>query len=164
MQIRRLASSDNLRDVAQVYVRSWQDAYRGIVPQAYLDALASGSWMATLAGCVDRTWAVYEGGAVVGVCTYGPARDKAFTGWGEVVSIYVLPEWAGKGIGHALLEAALGSLRDEGFHSVYLWVLEDNHRARTFYERQGFAPNGDVMDVEVGGAFLRDLRYVKQLA
>lgn len=164
MQIRPLASSDNLRDVVQVYVRSWQYAYQGIVPQVYLDALAPDGWVATLAGYADRTWIASEGDAVVGVCTYGPARDEVFAGWGEVVSIYVLPERTGQGIGRALLDAALVSLRDEGFFKVYLWVLEENHRARAFYEGQGFVPNGDVVDFEVGGAPLREIRYVRRTA
>lgn len=51
----------------------------------------------------------------------------------------------------------------EGYVSVYLWVLEGNAAARAFYEQRGFVCNGDVMDVEVGGAPLREVRYVRAL-
>ena len=74
-----------------------------------------------------------EGGEIVGVCTYGPARGVAFAGWGEVVSLYVQPERMGRGIGSKLLGAALEALATEGFEDAYLWVLADNASARAFY-------------------------------
>ena len=33
-------------------------------------------------------------------------------------------------------------LRAEGFDSAVLWVLEDNPRARAFYEKFGWTPSG----------------------
>ena len=61
------------------------------------------------------------------------ARDPAMHGWGEVVSIYVLPECTGLGYGKALFAHAVHHLRENGFFKIYLWVLEENHRARAFY-------------------------------
>ena len=65
--------------------------------------------------------------------------------------------------GSRLLQASLDALSAEGFASVCLWVLEGNAAARAFYERCGFVCNGDVLDVEVGGAPLREVRYVRAL-
>lgn len=163
VEVRRLAPDDDRTAVAQVYVRTWRAAYAGIVEQAFLDALEPGAWAASLEERAGRTWAAYADGGVAGVCTYGPARDEALAGWGEVVSLYVLPERGGRGIGSRLLDAALDALAAEGFERAYLWVLEDNRGARAFYERRGFAPNGDVMEVEVGGSPLREVRYVRGL-
>lgn len=161
--VRRLDEGDDVRAVAGVYVASWLAAYRGLVPQAYLDALEPCVWEDSLKARAGRTWIACEGDEVVGVSTYGPARDVALSGWGEVVSIYVRPEHLHAGWGSRLLQASLGALSAEGYASVYLWVLEGNAAARAFCEQRGFVCNGDVMDVEVGGAPLREVRYVRAL-
>lgn len=163
VEVRRLAPHDDRAAVAQVYVSTWREAYAGIVEQEYLDALSPGAWAASLDDHADCTWVACAGGEAAGVCTYGPARDGALAGWGEIVSLYVLPERSGCGIGSRLLDAALDALAVEGFERAYLWVLEENRGARAFYERRGFAPNGDVAEVEVGGSAVREVRYVRGL-
>ena len=163
IEVRRLAPDDDLLAVAWVYVESWRTAYRRIVPQAYLDALAPDDWAGSLAARADRTWVACVDGQVVGVSTYGSARDDACLEWGEIISVYVLPDRWHSGVGRRLLDASVESLHAEGFECVYLWVLEDNARARTFYERCGFVWNGDELVTEVGGAPLREVRYVRSL-
>ena len=66
---------------------------------------------------------------VPGACRDGP-RDLEL--WG----IYLLAEYHGSGIGQALLDAAVGD------RPASLWVAEDNPRARAFYSRNGFEPDG----------------------
>ena len=115
IEVVRLAAGDDMAAVARVYARSWRHAYRGIVPQSYLDSLSEGFWQLGLEQSADRTFIAREGSEIVGVCTHGPARVEAFAGWGEIVSLYVLPERVGRGIGSKLLYAALGALAAEGF-------------------------------------------------
>ena len=45
-------------------------------------------------------------------------------------------------MGRALHDEVLDRLRAEGCGRCHLWVLEDNGRARTFYERLGWIENG----------------------
>ena len=78
-----------------------------------------------------------EGERVVGFASAGASRDT--DGEGELYAIYALPEAWGGGAGRALMHAALEALREEGFDTATLWVLEDNPRARRFYEREGWA-------------------------
>lgn len=163
IEVERLAAGDDLAAVASVYARSWRHAYRGIVPQGFLDALSEGFWQLGLEQSADRTFVAREGGETVGVCTYGPARVEAFVGWGEVVSLYVLPERTGGGIGSKLLDAALGALAAEGFERAYLWVLTDNAPARAFYERRGFRLLERENVVEIAGEQLREACYAKAL-
>lgn len=59
---------------------------------------------------------------------YGKARDPSLPDWGEIVSIYLLPEHFGKGYGSVLLKHA-------GYEDAYLWVWKDNKPARLFYEK-----------------------------
>ncbi len=58
---------------------------------------------------------------------------------------YVLPGHWGTGVAAALHDAALAPL---ACSEVKLWVLEENHRARRFYEKRGWAPNGETRVVE----------------
>lgn len=163
IEVVRLAAGDDMAAVARVYARSWRHAYRGIVPQSYLDSLSEGFWQLGLEQSADRTFIAHEGSEIVGVCTHGPARIEVFAGWGEIVSLYVLPERAGRGIGLKLLDASLGALAAEGFERAYLWVLADNAPARAFYERRGFQLLERENVDEIAGELLREACYAKSL-
>lgn len=63
-----------------------------------------------------------EKGSIIGCVAYGKARDKSLFSWGKIVSIYLLPEYFGKGYGNKLLESALLDLKQSGFQNIYLWV------------------------------------------
>jgi GNAT superfamily N-acetyltransferase len=57
-------------------------------------------------------------------------------------SLYVLPQWWKRGVGRALHDDVLARQRAGGCERCHLWVLEDNDRARRFYERLGWVENG----------------------
>ena len=77
-----------------------------------------------------------------------------------MISLYLLPEYMGKGYGKRLLETAVTELRKQGYANIFLWVLEENNRARNFYERFGFSPTGDLLETEIGGKALWEVRYI----
>ena len=76
------------------------------------------------------------------------------------MSIYLLPEYIGKGFGRHLLTKCLEELEKLGFRRILLWVLEDNHRAQTFYEKCGFTFLGKARTDQIGGKELRELMYI----
>jgi diamine N-acetyltransferase len=67
-------------------------------------------------------------------------------GWLE--GLYVVPKRWGTGLGDELHDRALDEVRGLGSSSCRLWVLEDNSRARRFYERRGWRENGESRVVE----------------
>ena len=81
-------------------------------------------------------------------------------GWGEVHTLYVLPEYWGRGFGTALLDNSVRWLNSCGFDRVYLWALDTNTRARRLYEKYGFTPTTDTLLCQVGNAEVTDIRYV----
>lgn len=165
MEIRHFQPGDDALAVSRVYEESWRFAYRDIIPQAYLDGIPVGKWCAAqLEENGMRTLVMLEGDEYIGVSRYGPSRFPDFPGWGEVVSLYLRLPWIGKGYGRALLEAASRELAAMGFDRVFLWVLEENRRARAFYERAGFSPSGRWLDNEIGGKPLRELAYCRPIA
>ena len=79
----------------------------------------------------------------------------------ELCDFYVEPVFQGMGIGQELLNFFLREAKAVRKKRVFLWVLEENASARTFYERFGFAPDGQKKPVE--GTQVMELRYGKDL-
>ncbi len=160
MEIRPLRETDDRLEVSRIYEESWKFAYRDVVPQAYLDAIPSGLWAANLDQGGRRSLVLEEGGRLVGTACVSPSRWPDRPDYGEVVALYLLPESMGRGYGKALLAAAVEVLAGQGFRDILLWVLEENHRARAFYEKRGFRFSGERMEQAVGGKPLGELLYL----
>ena len=150
-------------------------------------------WRRTLVAVTDGSPAVTgsspagTGGslAVVGYTAFGPERSgfapqPATTGKatadqapltpaglagevGEVYAIYVAPDWWSTGTGRLLLEAAMARLATAGYRRAVLWVLDTNTRARRFYEKAGWAPDGAANTmVALGGVI--EVRYTRPVS
>ncbi len=168
----RPAVVEDAAQIAEVHVRSWQGAYRGLIPQDYLDGLDPARWAEWRTRKIRQVdWA--RGGCLVaaaatglvGFADFGPTRDADQDSAliGEVMAIYVAPDAWGAGCGRELMTTALGHLAHAGYRQVTLWVLDTNARARRFYELAGFEPDG-ADKVDDRGAFqLREVRYRRAL-
>lgn len=162
MTIRLIRPEDDRMAVSRVYEESWKTAYRGMIPDTYLDSIPIGHWMAARSdGPTDRTLLLLDGGEIVGVSTVCRSRFPDRPDWGEVISLYLRPAYMDKGHGGPLLEAAVNALRDQGFSQIFLWVLEENAQARHFYEKHGFRFSGDAMETDIGGKTVREVRYIR---
>jgi ribosomal protein S18 acetylase RimI-like enzyme len=58
----------------------------------------------------------------------------------DLATLAVLPEFRGRGIGSALLNAAEARLREMGIEDMTIGVIATNARAMSFYERRGAVP------------------------
>jgi ribosomal protein S18 acetylase RimI-like enzyme len=167
---------DDVAEVARVHVRAWQAGYAGIIPKDVLDALdpeAFAERRRQSHGAQEfETLVAVDGPVIVGFTTVGRYRNQQdrtdlVPDIGEVLAIYQEPQRLGTGLGRTLMAAALAELNDRGFQTVRLWVLEDNKRARRFYEKAGFQPDGERSTYEVtsGGETLSlpELRYVRTI-
>lgn len=81
---------------------------------------------------------------------------------GELYALYVTPAWWSAGAGRALMDRVLTSLEADGYRRAVLWVLAGNGRARRFYERAGFTPDGGTHILSGLGGIL-ELRYSREL-
>lgn len=140
--IRTLQEADDFTALGQVLVESWRHSYRGLLPGLYLERLVPARFSAALRAEPARTIALFEQERPLGLCTTGFAREPDREGWGEIISLYLLPEKTGCGYGRLLLEAAMNMLRQEGCEKVCLWVFANNENAIRFYEHMGFACSG----------------------
>ncbi|MFF4470773.1 GNAT family N-acetyltransferase [Streptomyces sp. NPDC001599] len=170
VRVREMALAD-CDQVSGIRVRGWQSAYRGLMPQPYLDAMdpaADAERRRSLfarppQGLVNLV-AEDEAGEVVGWACHGPYRDgEARTADAELYALYVDTARFGAGIGRALVGESVRRCRAAGHARMLLWVLRDNTRARRFYERAGFRPDGAEEPFEVEGVAVPEVRYARAL-
>jgi GNAT superfamily N-acetyltransferase len=172
----RTARATDAAQIALVHVRSWQGAYRGLLPQSYLDGLDPaqrvGLWERVLAGAGAGPGGRRAGvmvadadGALLGFAGFSPSRDDDADRdrVGEITAIYLLPDAWGKGTGGRLMGAALRCLVQAGFSEATLWVLDTNARARRFYEAGGWLADGAEMLDESRGFPITEVRYRRSL-
>jgi len=151
-----------------LHVRAWQEAYRGVMPDAYLDALSAAQraelWARALAepGPGTELLVATRGGAALGFAAVGPARRPP-PGPRELYALNVDPPSYRTGVGAALLRAFEDWARGQGAASAVLWVVRENARARAFYQRRGWHPDGAEARSEVLGAVVTEVCYRRAL-
>ncbi len=160
MEIRYITSADDRMAISGIYEESWKYAYKGMIPQHYLDSIPAGRWASAADNPLWKTLICMDDGKMVGTSSFCKSRFEQFHDWGEVISIYLLPGYMGKGYGKILMESTVSELKKQGYERVFLWVLEENIRARHFYERFGFSLADECIEDSIGGKALREVRYI----
>jgi ribosomal protein S18 acetylase RimI-like enzyme len=163
MEIRKVTPNDDFDALGEIYAKSWKTAYQGIVPHEYLEGLDGSRWAGVLAASQNDAYVIMDGGKYVGTSSICAARDERLKGWGEIISIYLLPEYFGKGYAKPLFERAVNALAEKGYKNIYLWVLAENKRAQRFYEKNGFHKSRDIKHISIGGKELTEFRYSRHL-
>jgi GNAT superfamily N-acetyltransferase len=155
--------------IAAVHIRSWQTAYRGLLPDSFLDGLdreldqRAAFWRREIS--VPRTkttevWVTETKSQLNGFAAFGPARGSDSIAIGELYAIYLDPQCWGQGLGRKLLAHATRRLLSHGYSIAILWVLESNRRARRFYEIAGWTLDGDTKLENIpDGIELREVSY-----
>ena len=170
MPLIRPATPKDAATMSRIHALSWKAAYGDILPQAYLSQLPQEHWVPFFLHNLGKNgFKAYLSslkGQAVGCVTFGPGRREIQGArqegdWGEIYSLYILPEYTGQGQGKALLQHALRQMKDAGQKGCYLWVLQENRDARGFYHAMGFQNDlvpsvFTLMDREI-----TDLRYSK---
>ena len=188
----RPASAADEPAITQIRRETWLVAYAQIIDPAIIERVTAPGGRPGAARPGDRTSLVAvapqpqaaaraEARVVVGYASFGPERtvaSAASTGSGaqpgalteaglagetaELYTLYVTPAHWSTGAGRALTDAALDGLRVAGYRRVVLWTLTENARARRFYAKAGFAPDG-ATNVLAGLGDVEELRYVRDL-
>ncbi|MFF5076535.1 GNAT family N-acetyltransferase [Actinoplanes sp. NPDC000266] len=133
--------------MARVNVRSWQETYRGLIPDAALDdpdltAAREAFWAAALTGerfRANRVAVAECDGHLIGIAMSGPPLDPDAAWEQQLYVLYVLAAHHGTGAGRALLDAVIDPARPAA-----LWVADPNPRAQAFYRKHGFAADGSA--------------------
>lgn len=129
----RPATADDASEVAAVNVRSWQAAYRGLLPQGYLDGLdpAERARQYTFNRTGPEhpaTLVAGDYGVICGFAITGPPHDSDQPDARELWAFYVDPQRWGTGIGRLLMAASRDRLYQDGAREALLWVFAGNDR------------------------------------
>lgn len=154
-----MRQSDDRFEISRIYEKSWRFAYKDIIPEDYLEGIPVGRWVPYLDREDVHTLVLIEDDMFIGTSSYCKSRFPAFDDWGEIISIYFLPEYIGKGYGEKLLNAVVNELEGLGYRDIFLWALEENDRARKFYEKEGFFLSNHYLNDNIGGKELRQIQY-----
>lgn len=165
----RLAKPDDAETIAAVHIRGWQSAYRGQLPDDYLEGLSqateerSAFWrkeISTPRSNRNETWVSDWQSQVEGFAAIGPAGSAEVNTTGEVYAIDVNPICWGQGLGRALFAHVTNRLAALKYSTAILWVLESNKRARRFYEVAGWAADGGTkLETIPDGIQLQEVSY-----
>jgi GNAT superfamily N-acetyltransferase len=164
----RPAQPDDVTAVGHLHYRSRCSAYRDIVPESALTAVPADA----IAGWWVERWS-YErdthlltvaetDGTLAGFTYVGPDEDGD-PAPGELYAIHVDDRYHGRGVGTALIRDALDTMRRRRYLRGTLWVITANQRARRFYERGGWQPDGGRRDGWIGPVSTPQLRYAQAL-
>ena len=120
------ATVHDLASVASIELAAFSDPWS---LRSFREALDSGS---VYFACARR-----DDGGVAGYVVAWFVADQ-----GEIANIAVAPDQRGRGVGRALLDAALGEAGARGISAVFLEVRDSNQRARELYASRGFEEVG----------------------
>jgi GNAT superfamily N-acetyltransferase len=183
----RAGSAADAAQIAAVQREGWFAAYEGIISRAVIDRVTAPDdgarvrqtyrtrpWQKLIVAEAAEAAGAAEPG-IAGYASYGPEVNVLTEPWphpvtdagrdgqlAELYALYVRPAWWSTGTGRALMDRVLARTSRAGYQSIVLWVLRDNARARRFYQRAGFAPDGatNVLD-RLGG--VQEVRYRRTL-
>jgi len=138
----REATAGDAVAIAHLHAESWRSAYRGIFSGDFLDHHVHeerrDSWQARFSPGESHFFVLLaeDRGRLEGFACVFPEKDPI---WGSYLdNLHVAPGLTGHGIGRNLLREVVRRLQLDGSRGgLYLWVVEQNHRARGFYEKAG---------------------------
>ncbi|MFI5589029.1 GNAT family N-acetyltransferase [Amycolatopsis sp. NPDC051758] len=133
---------------------SWRAAYAGLLPEGFLAGLSASERAAEWARRIG------DGAAVLVVEDNGVVAGFAASGPGQLYALYVVPHLWGRGLGRALHDRVVEELSGDG---AVLWVLATNERAKAFYARQGWQPDGTTATETLDGVTLEVVRFRRSL-
>ena len=153
ISIRRAYAADG-ETIAHIINAAWRVAYRGIVPQGYLDTLDEIPRESRLAEGLQKTpilryYLLEENGLPVGAASLHPTHDKDLTNVAEFTFFYLHPRVWRRGYGRQLLDHLKHEAKEQGFDQLCCWVLEENVRAIAFYDSHGMLRDGARQTVTI---------------
>ena len=160
----REAVYEDAEGIARVHTDSWQTSYRGILPDTVLDRIDVGQRAESRRKILrDRSLfqlVAYDvtHGDIVGFCDAGASR-RHVPYKGEVYAIYLAHRAKRHGLGQEMFDRVKAWLVANQMPSMIVWVLENNHHARRFYEAMG-GMSGGRLRTTVAGHPVVELSYI----
>jgi GNAT superfamily N-acetyltransferase len=161
----RESTLSDANDVAAIHVKSWEQSYRSIIDEHYLQNISFSDRLELRNKILQSNdpnqihlVAVYEE-TIIGFCDAGSAFEGTANYRGEIYAIYLLEEFKKLGVGQRLLQAAHEFLAQKKLLPYVAWVLKANHSACAFYQRNGGIVSGEKIE-EIGSEPHTEVAYL----
>jgi len=162
----RLARPSDAPDMAEIIMRSWETAYKDILPPEYIrekNAVRPEQYKRAITDENTNSYIIRRGDKTVGVMRIDSPQDGDADGsCYELHNIYLHPDYFRQGIGTLAMEFAFQKARDLGKKIMLVWVISDNINAIRFYEKCGFAADGCKREKDAG-KILTSIRMRKSI-
>ncbi|HEV5528285.1 TPA: GNAT family N-acetyltransferase [Streptococcus pneumoniae] len=145
--IKSMETPKEIEGKSLVRWQMWREAYDDLLPAEFQETMTLERCRLFSQKYPENTLIAIGDLKVVGFISYGNFRDETMQA-GEIIALYVLKDYYGKGIAQKLMKAALTALNH--FSEIFLWVLKDNKRAIAFYQKMGFTFDGQEKILELG--------------
>ena len=145
--IKSMETPEEIEGKSLVHWQTWREAYDDLLPAEFQETMTLDRCRFFSQKYPENTLIAMDGKKVVGFISYGNYRDETIQA-GEIIALYVLKDYYGKGVSKQLMHAAFVAL--DQFSEIYLWVLKDNKRAIAFYQKMGFTFDGQEQIIKLG--------------
>ncbi len=153
------------RQMAEIKVDGWKNAYNLIISSDYLNSLnyeeQTKRYETSFEEYKDLVLVAVRGEEVLGYACYNttPNEDDFQS---ELVSLYIKPSEIGRGIGTSLFTETCKELRDLDKNNMIVWCLIDNKNAIRFYEKMG-GKNIKTKEAKIGDRIYKEYGFYFQL-
>ena len=145
--IKSMETPEEIEGKSLVHWQTWREAYDDFLPAEFQETMTLERCRLFSQKYPENTLIAIDGLKVVVFISYGNFRGGTIQA-GEIIALYFLKDYYGKGIAQKLMKAALTAL--DYFSEIFLWVLKDNKRAIAFYQKMGFTFDGQEKTLELG--------------
>lgn len=137
----RLATVDDIKNLAILKQKVWDETYRGIYDDAIIDNFdyekSEGSFQSIINNDKISLYVVEAGNELVGYMAVGEPTHRFKDYEQELGLLYLRTSYRGKGIGKKLFTLAYREVKNNGYKRFLVSCNKYNTDARGFYEKMG---------------------------
>lgn len=153
MQVRNIKSSDNMIEIAKVYIDSFKNTYEGFLSEDKLNLITQDNWFENIHDYRDF-FVLIDQDAIIGMASI---LDD------EIERIYLRYDYLDQGYGNLLLNAMVIELTERGYDEICLWDLKENQRATSFYKKNDFVETDSTRNFHFDKDNLKEVKFVLNL-
>ncbi len=150
----RLAKPSDAPDMAEVHMRSWEVAYKDIIPAEYIlekNATRPALYERVITEENTNSYVIQQDGETVGIMRIAQPQDgDVSNNFYELHYIYLHPDYFRMGIGTQAMNFAFDIARSLGKTVMTVWVFAENENSISFYAKCGFVADGKTKNNEYG--------------
>ena len=162
----RLAKPSDAADMAEVHMRSWEAAYKDIIPEEYIktkNATRPDLFKRIITDENKTQYVIQADGKTVGImCIAPPKDDDVDDNYYELHGIYLHPDYYRRGIGTQAMKFVCDETRKLNKKYINVWVFAVNTNSINFYKKCGFIADGKTQTMECGKT-MECIRMKKEL-